>query len=82
MDRNDGYDERADLVSAKFAQLTARYEDAAGIAGDAQARLPSTALLASADTLQVLHAEAGTLLTAICDLLQLDRATPQDVDDE
>ena len=82
MDRKDGYDERADLVSAKFAQLTARYEDAAGIAGDAQSRLPITALLANADTLQVLHAEAGTLLTAICNLLRHDGATSQDVDDE
>lgn len=65
-----GQEDRADLVSELFAQLTARFEDAAGIAGESQARLSAGELRANARGIQAIIAEANILSRAITELLE------------
>ena len=72
----------ADVTSALFALLTARLEDAAGIAGECQARLPRAELRRGIETLQSLLAEARTLRAALALLLREQNGQSDDVVDE
>jgi hypothetical protein len=75
-------DNRADIVSAMFALLTARLEDAAGMAGNSQARLADKNLRANIATIEGIIAEAGTVAKAIAALLRRSSAADRDVDDK
>lgn len=62
--------ERADLISRLFALLTARLEDAAGLAAECQGSRPTTDLLERARELVTLSEEVVTLSAAALALLE------------
>ena len=67
---NEAEDEhRADQLSAVFALLTGKLEDAAGIATDGQGRRPVDELLGYASQVAVLADEAATIAGALAALL-------------
>jgi hypothetical protein len=69
MDDEEDQEERADLIARMFALLTAKLEDAAGIAADCQARRPAEELCEGADKLVTLSEEATVLALAARALL-------------
>lgn len=62
-------DERADLVSRLFAQLTGRFEDAATIASECQAARPPQELIKGAEQLREIGQDAATIAEAIVELI-------------
>jgi acyl-CoA reductase-like NAD-dependent aldehyde dehydrogenase len=66
-------DERADLVSRLFAQLTSRFEDAATIAAECQGAPPSDELSQGAERLREMGQDAATIAEVIVDLIALSR---------
>lgn len=66
-------DERADLVSRLFAQLTSRFEDAAAIAAECQGARPGEELTEGAERLRDIAQDAATVAEAIVELIGLPR---------
>lgn len=62
-------DERAERIAAAFALLTARLEDAAGLAGEGQAHKPDVELKLLARQIADLTNEAGVIAGALAELL-------------
>ena len=62
-------EQRADQLSAVFAILTGKLEDAAALAGDGQGRHPDHELLSYAHEIAGLSNEAATIAGAIAALL-------------
>ena len=61
--------DQAELIARLFALVTARCEDAAGIAGHCQGPCPDAELRAGAEQIASMVAETGTLVSAITALL-------------
>ena len=69
---NEAEDEhRAEQLSAVFALLTAKLEDAATLAADGQGRRPEDELLHYASQIAELATEAATIAGAVAALLNL-----------
>jgi hypothetical protein len=66
---NQTDEHRAGQLSAVFALLTGKLEDAAAIAADGQGRVPEDILLRSASEIAALALEASTIAGAIAALL-------------
>lgn len=62
-------DQRADLVSRLFAQLTARFEDAATIAAECQGAQLVEELVEGAERLSDIAQDAATVAEAIVEIL-------------
>lgn len=69
MDQPDRNDERGDAVSALFALLTAKLEDAAALAADGQGRRSSSDLGELAGRIHDLASECTTITAAVKTLL-------------
>ena len=63
------HDERTDLVSRLFAQLTARFEDAATVAAECQGSRPVAELVEGAERLSDIARDAATVADAIVAIL-------------
>ena len=63
-------DERADLVSRLFAQLTSRFEDAATIAAECQGDRPAEKLKRGAKRLRETGQDAATVAEVIVELIE------------
>ena len=63
-------DQRADLVSRVFAQLTGRFEDAATIAAECQGALPVEELVKGAEQLRDIGQDAATVAEAIAAIIR------------
>ena len=63
-------DERADLVSRLFAQLTSRFEDAATIAAECQGDRPAEELKRGAEGLREIGQDAATVAEVIDELIE------------
>lgn len=56
-------------MSRLFAQLTARFEDAAAIAAECQGERPAAELVEGAERLRDIAQDAGTIAKAIVELI-------------
>ena len=75
---NEAEDEhRAEQLSAVFALLTAKLEDAATLAADGQGRHPDDELLSYASQITDLATEAATIAGAVTALLKLAKQGPE-----
>ncbi len=70
MSMRSARDDLENLLAAMFALLTARLEDAAGLAGTCQARLGSDRLRTEIGKLDGIITEATTICAAIAALLE------------
>ena len=74
---NEAEDEhRAQQISAVFARLTGKLEDAATLAADGQGRHPADELKGYANEIAELATEAATIAGAVAALLNLTKNEP------
>lgn len=71
MKEHEDQERRRDLISALYALITAKLEDAATIAAECQAARPSSELLEGAGNVTELSREAMLLAAAILAILKI-----------